>query len=123
MSNYDIWGNLRTEDHSNLYDSDIKQIGDIVAALVAKYSHLPATEENLEELYKEATHEAYEAGFIVHLDFTGIPIGQPPVFDVIQKIGRGGASSNEFDHDRKRFEVLDAVNKGEDFRGQKERSD
>ncbi len=111
-------------DTSDLYDWEIKKIGEIWKALMSKWSSKPNSKANLTELSKEANDLFIKAGFVVNVMWENSliidPRTQQPRPIEIEVMGRIPAEAGkEFEHDRKRWEVLNANERGEKFHGQK----
>lgn len=124
-------------DLSDLYDHEIKQIGEIWKGLNQEWAHKPNTKANLQEFAKVATDRFLSAGFVVNIQWENtlimVPditapggIKQMPV--TIEVLGRAPGVDRRsvaegghalMDHEYKRHEVLRSKERGEDFLGQK----
>jgi hypothetical protein len=105
---------------TDLTDHEVMQIGKIVGELVAKYGRKANTAENLDQLRDEALTRFAEAGIIATLDPAPCFYGEPPVVEIIGKIGGDPIEKYGFDHERKQYEVIKSKDRGEDYLGQKE---
>lgn len=106
-------------DIADLYDHEIKKVGELHRQMMTRYAHKLNTRLNMSEFEKEATDLFAKHGFIVKVHTTECLLGiGPPTIEIA-----GKDNSHEdrygFDHEHKRFEVLDSKVRGEDFRGQK----
>lgn len=123
-------------DIADLYDEDIKKIGEVTKELISRWSHKANTRGNLQEFAKEANDLFLKAGFVVNVMWENtlimVPdltapggIKQLPIdIEVVGRIGAGTHGVIEgghvmMDHERKRDEVLKSKTRGEDFLGQK----
>lgn len=104
---------------TDLTDHDVMIVGKIVGDLMAKYSDKPNTPENLDHLRDEALTRLAEAGILATLDPAPCFYGEPPVLEILGKVGDPGFTA-EFDHERKQYEVIKSKERGEDYLGQKE---
>lgn len=106
---------FQNEALADLHDEDIVVVGQIWAEISRRFSHKTNTQHNLNEMAKFAEAEFARKGFLVHVNLQGVLLNEGPSIDVVAKI-----SDQEFDHDKKGWEVKKAVGKGEKFLGQKE---
>lgn len=118
-------------DMADLYDYEIKQIGEIWGQLNQQWSHKANTRANLQEFAKSGNDAFLKAGFVVNIMWENTLIVNPntmqPYPIEIEILGRAGTNTfNEreagfelMDHERKRDEVLKSKTRGEDFLGQK----
>jgi hypothetical protein len=106
-----------------LYDWEIAKIGLIWNKLQQTWMHRPNSTSNLTEFARVAHDEFLRAGFVVNVMWENTLIIDPrtmaPMPITIEVMGRIG-EPDEFDHDRKRDEVLKANDRGEQFYGQKD---
>lgn len=124
-------------DIADLYDFEIKTIGEILRDLAATWGNKRNTKQNLQEFAKYAHSKFLEAGFVVNVQWENTLVMVPDVsapggikplpitIEVIDRIA-GGTGLGEvveghelMDHERKRYEVLRANERGEDYLGQK----
>lgn len=117
----EILGTLN--DWNDLYDEDIKKVGPIYAELMRKYDTLGRrpTPDQSNEMRKWVEEELYKIGIMGTLTYDILTGG----FNLDLKGRIAGAPEYEHgvDHERKTFEIKDANEKGEKFRGQKEKAD
>lgn len=117
-------------DMADLYDEDIKAIGEIWKGLNDEWSRKPNTKANLQEFAKVGHERFLKAGFVVNIMWENTLIVNPATMQLypieIEVLGRAGKSYGEIvdgfelmDHERKRDEVLKANERGEKFLGQK----
>lgn len=94
-------------DTSDLQDNEIIYIRRLAHDLTQKWGRKPNNQRNLEEMCREATHEARQHGIIIDWDLTNVILGGYPVLVVI---GKDDAHEEKygFDHERKRHDVLKA---------------
>ncbi len=109
----------RFEDHAiaDLYDEDIKKVGELWNDVLQRFAHRSNSQANLAEMAKYAEHKFLEKGFVVAVDVSPALLDEPPIITVRGKI----EGFEEFDHERKGWEVNKANDKGEKFLGQKEK--
>ena len=108
-------------DISDLYDYEIMKVGKIAKELSAEFSKKTSTQMNLSEMAKKAEDRFQAIGFKVHVDLAPVLFGQPPCIEILNRIETTVQAKEEFDHDRKRWEVLGSKAKGESFRGETEK--
>lgn len=108
-------------DASDLYDYEIMKIGKIAMEISTEFSKKTNTQFNLSEMAKKAEDRFKEAGFRVHVDLAPVLFFQPPAIEILGRIDTTTEAKEEFDHDRKRWEVLGGNSRGEKFRGEKEK--
>ena len=110
----------------DLYDWEIQK----VAEAYAECQYLVANTRNTPDKVREAGLRIQDIftkhGFLVNVDMAPclilLPNGRTgsPQVEIIGRVD-DPYSEREFDHDEKRFEVLDSKAKGEKYRGDKER--
>lgn len=105
---------------TELTDAEVKAVGTIIGRLVMKYGRKANTVENLDALRDEALTKLSEIGILATLDPAPCFYGEPPIVEIIGKVDGDGLHKHGFDHERKRWEVLEANKRNEDYRGQKE---
>jgi hypothetical protein len=108
-------------DISDLYDYEIMKVGKIAKELSAEFSSKTSTQMNLSEMAKKAEDKFQSIGLKVHVDLAPVLFGQPPCIEILRRIETTENAKQEFDHDRKRWEVLGANDLGEKYRGEKEK--
>lgn len=115
-------------DQSDLYDYEVATIGRILKELTSRWSRTTNTKQNLQEFAKAANDMFLRAGFIVNVQWENTLIAVPDVTSrsgfkplpiTIEVLGRV-QPLDEFDHERKRREVLTANDRGEKYLGQKD---
>lgn len=127
-------------DYADLYDHEIKQIGEIWKDLNKQWMAKQNTRANLQEFAKVATAKFLDAGFVVNVQWENTlimvpdisaPGGMRPMPVTIEVLGRAPGvdrrserveGHNLMDHEYKRHEVLRSVERGEDYLGQKGKS-
>jgi len=107
-------------DNNDLYDYEIMKIGKITSELASDFSKRTNTQMNLAEMAKRAEDKFHAAGFKVYVDLAPVLFFQPPCIEVIGRIETTAAAKQEFDHEKKQWEVLSGNARGEKFRGEKE---
>jgi len=100
---------------SDLYDEDIKRIGELYSEMLDKFAHKTNNPQNISEMCKWGEDKFRSAGYNVGFDLQGILLGMAPTLVIRGKISH----DTDFDHDKKRFEVLRANDRGEKYLGQK----
>lgn len=105
---------------SELQDTEVQQLANIVAAISRRYSTRSATVKNLEALRDEILTRTANVGLLVTVDVAPVLNGEPPVIEVIGHIEGHDKNKYGMDHERKEYEVKKSVERGEDFLGQKE---
>lgn len=90
-----------------LYDEEQKKIRATVAQTQMKYHDRPFTYANLHEMHKELTGKLNDLGFDVTVDVT--PLFEYKPVDVVIN---SRLSGEEFDHDKKRDEILKSRKQG-----------
>jgi hypothetical protein len=108
-------------DIADLYDYEITKVGKIAKELTDEFSKKTNTQMNLSELAKKAEDRFLSVGFKVHVDLAPVLFGQPPTIEIMDRVSTTVEAKSEFDHDRKRWEVLGGNARGEKFRGEKEK--
>lgn len=106
---------------SDLTDYEVGKVGEVVGALVQKYSHKANTAENLNALRDEVLTRLADMGILATLDPAPCFYGEPPTVEIIGKVAGHDDHKYGFDHERKAHEVRKANELGEDYRGQKEK--
>jgi hypothetical protein len=108
-------------DTADLYDYDVMKIGKIAKELTSEFSKKTNNQMNLSEMAKKAEDKFLAIGFKVHVDLVPVLLNQPPTIEVIGRVETSEAAKQEYDHERKRWEVLSGNDRGEKFRGEKEK--
>lgn len=107
---------------TELLDTEIQEAIRIIVSLQNKYAHRANTPENLEMLRDEALTRLAEMGILATLDPAPCFYGEPPILEIIGKVAGDPIHTEGMDHEQKGYEVRKAVQRGEDFLGQKERA-
>lgn len=107
---------------AELLDSEIQQAVSIIASLQEKYKHRPNTAGNLEALRDEALSRLADLGILATLDPAPCFYGEAPILEIVGKVTTDTIHTDGFDHEQKGYEVRKSVERGEDYLGQKERS-
>lgn len=109
-------------DQSDLYDYEITKVGKIAYELSSMFSKKTNNQMNLSEMAKRAEDMFREAGLIARVDLLPcIQVGGSPVIEILGRVPTTDQAKQEFDHERKRWEVLGGNARGEKFRGEKEK--
>lgn len=108
---------------SDLQDSEVVQVGQIIFRLTQKYAKKRPTVENLEALRDEALTRLANIGILATVDVAPVLNGEPPSIEILGRISGTEQQVHGFDHERKMYEVKKAVQRGEDWLGQKENPD
>lgn len=117
-------------DTSDLYDWEIKQVAVIWDQLQRDWSRKPNDKHTLQEFAKAANDAFLKAGFVVNVMWENTLVIDPKTMQAypieIEVLGRAPGSRGAddkvdgFDHERKRYEVLNANVRNERFFGEKE---
>ena len=105
---------------SDLTDEEIMNTARIVRGIQQKYAGKPNTEQNLEHLRDELLTKLAEINVLATVDPSPCFYGEPPIVEIVGKLGGDPIHKYGFDHERKRHEVLESKKRNEDYRGQKE---
>ena len=105
-----------------LTDTEISQMFKVVEQVRLRYAGKHNTPRNLEALRDEVLTKLMEIGIIATLDPTPCLYGEPPTLEIVGKISRE-YEQHGLDHEKKGWEVRKAVERKEDWLGQKERID
>lgn len=110
----------------DLYDFEMKKIADVYGELTVMLERgVPNTDRGIKEFTSRAADLFHKAGFIVTIDASACKLMNPktgrsysPEIEVVGRV-EDPFSMTEIDHDKKRFEVIDANAYGEKYRGEK----
>ena len=105
----------------DLYDWEVAKIEqELMPPIVRRFSRLPATEKNLEEMASRIQDAFMTLGIVAHVNtaYAYMGTGQPEVL-LVTRIPDHDDSKYGHDHERKKTEVVEAKELGEDYRGQK----
>lgn len=108
---------------SDLQDSEVVRVGQIIFKLTQKYATKRATVENLEALRDESLTRLASIGILATVDVAPILNGESPVVEILGRISGTEQNTHGFDHARKEWEVKKSVSRGEEWLGQKENID
>ncbi len=108
---------------SDLTDREITGVFKVVESVRQKYMGKPNTAENLDALRDEALTRLMEIGILATLDPAPCFYGDPPVLEIVGKVSGDNIEKYGFDHEQKGYEVNKAIDRGEDWLGQKENVD
>ena len=108
-------------DISDLYDYEIMKVGKIAKEISAEFSTKTNNQFNLAEMAKKAEDRFMAAGFKVHVDLAPVLFQEPPIIEILSRVDTTEEAKQEFDHERKRWEVLGSKDRGELYRGEKEK--
>lgn len=103
-----------------LTDEEVTQALQIIVNIQHKYATRQNTAGNLEQLRDEALTRLAEIGILATLDPAPCFYGDPPELEIIGKIKSDPLHTEGFDHEKKQYEVRKAVDRGEEWLGQKE---
>jgi hypothetical protein len=99
-----------------LTDTESTQAVKVIAEVQEKYKNRTNSVENLEELRDEVLYKLMEIGIVAEFDPTPCFYGEPPILEIKGK----REMKYGFDHEQKGWEVRRALERGEDYLGQKE---
>jgi hypothetical protein len=103
-----------------LTDSESTAAFELIAMLQMKYGMKRNSKENLEELRDEALTKLMEQGILAEVDVTPCFYGDPPILELRGKISGDSLHKHGFDHEKKKWEIDKAHDRGEDYLGEKE---
>ena len=112
----------------DLYDREIAAATNVMMEMNKYASRMRNTPDNLREFGKRCQDAFYQIGLVANVDLSKCTIidpktgrTYPPEIQIIARVDDPG-NYKEFDHDEKRFEVIDAKARGEDrYRGIREK--
>lgn len=105
---------------ADLTDAEIKQVVQIVNRIRERYANKPFTVENLDGLRDETLTSLAGINVLASVDVAPCLSGEPPIVDILGKVEGDKMHQYGMDHELKRWEVLRANERGEDYLGQKE---
>lgn len=108
---------------SELQDTEVRKLAQVIAGVSAKFSQRLATPDNLEAMRDEILTKLAKIGILATVDPTPVFYGEPPTVEIVGRIGGTEQAVHGLDHERKMYEVKKAVSRGEDWLGQKESPD
>lgn len=103
-----------------LTDSEAQGAVKVIAQIQQKYAPMANTKENLEALRDEALTRLMDLGIVAELDPAPCFYGEPPILEIRGKVSTDPIHKHGFDHEQKQYEVLKAMERNEDYLGQKE---
>lgn len=104
-----------------LTDDEAVEAVKVIGQVQKKYQHMRNSKENLEALRDEALYRLMEIGILAELDPAPCFYGEPPVLEIRGKVSTDPIHQHGFDHEKKQYEVRKALERGEEYLGQKER--
>lgn len=107
----------------DLTDEEIRNTMQIIVGIQRKYAARANTPANLEMLRDEVLTRLQSLNILATVDPAPCFYGEPPIVEIIGKINTDPIHKYGFDHERKKFEVERATDRGEDFLGQKMTAD
>lgn len=102
---------------ADLTDSEIQQTIKVVNSIRTRYAGKPFTVQNLDALRDEVLTRLAGIGILASVDVAPCLNGEPPTVEIVGKVGDPGFNAAT-DHEKKRWEVLKANERGEDYYGQ-----
>lgn len=108
---------------ADLTDAEIKMVVQVVNRIRERYSNKPFTTENLDGLRDETLTSLAAINVLASVDVAPCLNNEPPIIDILGKVEGDAMHKFGMDHERKRWEVLRANERGEDYLGQKEAPD
>lgn len=103
-----------------LTDSESTEAFQLIMEIQMKYALKPNTQQNLEELRDEALTRLMERNVLAELDIAPCFYGEPPIIEIKGKIAGDSLHTYGFDHEKKKWEIDKAHDRGEDYLGEKE---
>ncbi len=107
---------------SDLQDHEAVAAVKIIRECQLRYLGRANTPENLEALRDEILTRLMEINILASFDPTPCFYGDPPEIEILGKVPTDSIHKDGFDHEKKSFEVNEAVKRNEEYRGQKERN-
>lgn len=105
-----------------LTDSESTAAFQLIIELQSKYAYKANTVENLEQLRDEALTRLMEMNILAELDVTPCFHGESPILELKGKVSGDPLHKYGFDHEKKKWEIDKAHDRGEDYLGEKESS-
>lgn len=107
--------------NDELTDSEAIKAVELIGRIQMKYQYKRNSKENLNALRDEAlTRLAEELNILAELDVTPCFYGEPPELVITGKVSVDDIHTHGFDHEKKKWEIDKAHDRGEDFLGEKE---
>lgn len=110
----------------DLYDREIVTVTNLMMQLNEMARNTRSTPKALRDFGLRIQDMFYQAGFVVNVDMSAAGLINPktgrtfpPDVEILSRVD-DMENLGEFDHDEKRFEVLDSKVKGEKYRGLRE---
>lgn len=104
----------------DLADSEITRLFHTVEEIRLRYAGKRNSAENLEAMRDEILTKLMEQGILATLDPAPCFYGEPPVLEIIGRVGGHADHKYGFDHEKKGWEVRKSVERNEDWLGEKE---
>lgn len=111
----------------DMYDHEIVKVTHIMMEMNELAGQTRNTPTALRDFGKRIQDRFYQAGFVVNVDLSACGLINPktgrtfpPDVEILARVD-DKTNTKEFDHDEKRFEVLASKERGEKYRGLKER--
>lgn len=105
-----------------LTDTESVAVVRLVVESQTKWAHKPNTKENLEHLRDEVLTKLMGMNIVAEFDPAPCFYGEPPIFEIKGKVAGDSIHKHGFDHERKKWEIDKAHDRGEDYLGEKESS-
>lgn len=106
---------------SDLLDSEVKEVFQVVYSIQGRYAKMAATSENLNAMRDEILTRLMDMNIVAEIDIAPFYSGEPPTIEIIGKVKSDPQHKYGFDHEQKEYEVKKATARGESYLGEKER--
>ncbi len=106
--------------NDELTDSEAQNAFRIIADVQLKYQYKTATTDNLEALRDEVLTRLAEVDILAEVDPSPCLYGEPPTVEIKGKLAVDDIHKYGFDHEKKKWEIDKAHDRGEDYLGEKE---
>lgn len=105
-----------------LSDTESVAVVRLIGECQTKWARKPNTKENLHHLRDEVLTKLMERNILAEFDPAPCFHGEPPIVEIRGKIAGDPIHQYGFDHERKKWEIDRAHDRGEDYLGEKESS-
>lgn len=106
--------------NDQLTDSESIEAVQVIGEAQMKWASKHNSKENLEALRDEVLTKLMEINILAEFDVAPCFHGEPPIVEFIGKIAGDGLHKYGFDHEKKKWEIDRAHDRGEDYLGEKE---
>lgn len=103
-----------------LTDTEAVTVTRLIGECQMKWAHKANTKENLEYLRDEVLTKLMGYNILAEFDPAPCFYGEPPIVEIRGKVPGDPIHQYGFDHERKKWEIDKAHDRGEDYLGEKE---